>query len=47
MSTDAGKKFLAALNQGTGLKDDFIYYVDFEDYKAFPDPFPRTTFTLT
>jgi len=47
MSTDAGKKFLAALNQGTGLKDDFIYYMDFEDYKTFPDPFPRTSFTVT
>lgn len=46
MGTDARKKFLAALNQGIGLRDGFIYYLSFEDYKSFPDPFPRTTFTV-
>lgn len=46
MGIDASKKFLAALNQGIGLRDGFIYYLSFEDYKSFPDPFPRTTFTV-
>lgn len=46
MSTDASRTFLAALNQGAGLRDDLIYYMDFDDYKSFPDPFPRTTFTV-
>ena len=35
-------KVVAALKTGTGLKDDFIYYMSFDDYKIFPDPFPRT-----
>ncbi len=42
----AVNKFLAAINQGEGLRDQFIYYMDFEDYSSFPDPFPRTTFTV-
>lgn len=46
MSKEPQRKFLAAINQGEGLKDDFIYYMDFEDYKSFPDPFPRTAFTV-
>lgn len=46
MSQEAMRRFLAALKQGTGLKDDFIYYMSFDDYKAFPDPFPRTPFTV-
>ena len=46
MSKDVAKKFLAALNRGEGLRDEFICYMDFEDYKSFPDPFPHTTFTV-
>ena len=46
MSRDAKKAFLAALNDGTGLRDDFIYYLNFEDYESFPDPFSRTRFTV-
>ncbi|MGH7796184.1 MAG: alpha/beta hydrolase [Candidatus Binatia bacterium] len=42
MSQEAMK----ALKQGIGLKDDFIYYMSFDDYKNFPDPFPRTTFMV-
>ena len=40
------KKFLEAVNEGIGLRDEFVYYMDFEDYKHFPDPFPRTTFSV-
>jgi len=46
MSTEPVRKFLAAINRGEGLRDRFIYYMDFEDYKSFPDPFSRTTFTV-
>ena len=41
--TDAMNKVVAALKTGAGLKDDFIYYMSFDDYKSFPDPFPRTS----
>ena len=40
---DAMNKVVAALKTGAGLKDDFIYYMSFDDYKSFPDPFPRTS----
>ena len=43
---DAAKRFLAAINRGDGLRDQFIYYMDFEDYKSFPDPFPRTAISI-
>ncbi len=46
MSTEPVRKFLTAINRGEGLRDQFIYYMDFEDYKSFPDPFSRTTFTV-
>src|SRR3970282_164728 len=46
MSQEAMNSLITALNQGAGLKDDFIYYMSFGDYKNFPDPFPRTTFTV-
>lgn len=45
MTPDPVEKFLKAVNEGVGLRDEFVYYMDFEDYKSFPDPFPRTTFT--
>jgi hypothetical protein len=46
MSQEAMNRLINALKQGAGLKDDFIYYMSFGDYKNFPDPFPRTTFTV-
>ncbi|MEX0803863.1 MAG: hypothetical protein WD688_11180 [Candidatus Binatia bacterium] len=46
MSQEAMNKLVAALKAGKGLRDDFIYYMPFEDYKHFPDPFARTTFTV-
>ena len=46
MSQEAMNRLVEALKQGTGLKDDFIYYMPFEDYKNLPDPFARTTFTV-
>jgi hypothetical protein len=46
MSQDAMSRLVAALKHGTGLRDDFIYYMTFDDYKALPDPFARTTFTV-
>jgi hypothetical protein len=47
MNEGAMSKLVAALKTGTGLKDEFIYYMPFEDYKTFPDPFARTTFTVS
>jgi len=46
MSQAAMNKLVAALKTGAGLKDDFIYYMPFEDYKNLPDPFPRISFTV-
>ncbi|MGE5304191.1 MAG: alpha/beta fold hydrolase [Alphaproteobacteria bacterium] len=46
MSQDIMNRFVAALRQGDGLRDDFIYYMSFDDYRNFPDPFPRRTFTV-
>ena len=46
MSQEAMNKVVAALRTGAGLKDDFIYYMSFDDYKAFPDPFARTAVTV-
>jgi alpha/beta hydrolase family protein len=47
MNQDVMNRFVAALQHGDGLRDDFIYYMSFDDYKNFPDPFSRTTFTVT
>ena len=46
MSQESMNRLINALKQGDGLKDDFIYYMPFEDYKNLPDPFPRTTFSM-
>ncbi|HEY2990535.1 MAG TPA: hypothetical protein VGL11_22655 [Candidatus Binatia bacterium] len=46
MTPDAQKKLLAALNDGAGLTDEFIYRMDWEDYRSFPGPFPRRSFTV-
>lgn len=37
---------VAALNRGEGLRDDFIFDLGFEDYRSFPDPFPRCAFAV-
>jgi hypothetical protein len=47
MSQDAMNRFVAALRHGQGLRDDFIYCMSFDDYRSFPDPFPRTAFTVS
>ena len=44
MNDDAGIRWVAALNRGEGLRDDFIFDLSFEDYASFPDPFPRCAF---
>jgi pimeloyl-ACP methyl ester carboxylesterase len=46
MSQESMNRLINALKQGDGLKDDFIYYMRFDDYKTLPDPFPRTTFSM-
>lgn len=46
MSQEPMRRFLDALNRGVGLRDDFIYYMNFDDYRSFPDPFPRTGFAV-
>jgi Alpha/beta hydrolase family len=46
MSQNAMDRYVAALSRGEGLHDDFIYSMAFDDYKSFPDPFPRTTFSV-
>ena len=46
MSQDASNRYVAALTTGEGLRDGFIYSMAFDDYKAFPDPFPRRAFTV-
>lgn len=39
-------RYVAALTRGEGLHDDFIYSMSFDDYRAFPDPFPRGSFEV-
>ena len=46
MSPQAMSNLVNALKKGNGLKDEFIYYMSFDDYTSLPDPFPRTTFTV-
>ena len=46
MSQQGTNRLVAALRSGMGLKDDFIYYMPFDDYKNLPDPFPRVSFTV-
>ena len=46
MSQDATNRYVAALTTGAGLHDGFIYSMTFDDYKTFPDPFPRRAFTV-
>ncbi|HEX2385602.1 MAG TPA: alpha/beta fold hydrolase [Candidatus Binatia bacterium] len=44
--SQAARRFTGALNRGDGLRDDFIFYQDWDDYVAFPDPFPRRNFSV-
>jgi hypothetical protein len=46
MSHAPTNPFVQALKQRDGLKDDFIYYMPFDEYKNFPDPYARTTFAV-
>ena len=46
MSQQPGNNLVDALKQGAGLKDDFIYYMPFNEYKSLRDPFSRTPFTV-
>ncbi|HZA53582.1 MAG TPA: hypothetical protein VE616_04960 [Candidatus Udaeobacter sp.] len=47
MSQQAMTRYVAALKHGDGLHDDFIYSMSFDEYKSFPDPFPRTAFRVS
>jgi len=42
MAQENMTRLVAALKTGAGLKDDFIYYMSFDDYKTLADPYPRT-----
>ncbi|HXV47353.1 MAG TPA: hypothetical protein VEB61_01035 [Candidatus Binatia bacterium] len=44
MSQQSMNRLVTALRSGMGLKDDFIYYMTFDDYINLPDPFPRVSF---
>ena len=46
MSRRFMNQYVAALTNGTRLHNDFIYSMTFDEYKSFPDPFRRTTFTV-
>ncbi|MDP6559851.1 MAG: alpha/beta fold hydrolase [Candidatus Binatia bacterium] len=46
MSIENRKQFLKAINQGEGLEENLIYFLSFDEYKNFPDPFPRTAFAV-
>ena len=47
MSQESMNKLVAALKTRAGLRDDFIYYMSFDDYKTLADPLPRTPVTVT
>jgi len=47
ISEEAMGRLVGALQRGDGLRDEFIYYMPFDDYKELPDPYPRTTFAVT
>jgi hypothetical protein len=46
MSQSPLDRYVAALANGQGLRDEFIYFMSFDDYKAFPDPFSRRPFSV-
>src|SRR5690554_5454261 len=47
MSEQALARYIKALTAGEGVHDDFIYEMPWDDYIQFPDPFPRTRFTVS
>jgi hypothetical protein len=47
MSQQALNRYVAAITEGEGLHDEFIYSMAWEDYVHFPDPFARTASTVT
>ena len=46
MTQENMTRLVAALKTGAGLKDDFIYYMPFDDYKTLADPYPRTVVSV-
>jgi hypothetical protein len=46
MSQSPLDRYVAALATGEGLHDEFIYSMSFDDYRSFPDPFPRRPFSV-
>jgi hypothetical protein len=46
MSQTPLDRYVAALVNGQGLHDEFIYSMSFDDYRSLPDPFPRTPFSV-
>jgi hypothetical protein len=46
MSQSPLDRYVAALAKGQGLRDEFIYFMSLDDYKAFPDPFSRRPFSV-
>lgn len=44
--SEAMSRYVAALTEGEGLHEQFIYSISWDDYKALPDPFPRVTFAV-
>lgn len=43
---DRKERLLSALNRAVDLESGFIYRLSWEDYTFFPEPFPRTRFTV-
>jgi hypothetical protein len=46
VNQNASNPYVAALTTGAGLHDEFIYSMTFDEYKNFPDPFPRRDFSV-
>ena len=46
MSQEAQRRLVAALKDGVGLGNEFIYYMTFDDYSGLPDPFARRAFSI-
>src|SRR5215475_14798467 len=46
VNQNASNPYVAALTTGVGLHDEFIYSMTFDEYKNFPDPFPRRDFSV-
>src|SRR5262249_25776960 len=46
VNQNASNSYVAALTTGVGLHDEFIYSMTFDEYKNFPDPFPRRDFSV-